>query len=285
MKQKDIDKIAKTVSEGPNGIPDDLNRWKKMTPAKVAANEAAKQQINKEMKVKHRHAPVGPKEQLLRDLRQNNLTEPDKKAIEELTAAEKGRKEAKKKASLAALVNGRAEQAKDEARKQLGAEATDAQIDEKAKAILKEKARGERLLRKAKAKVVAKAQPATEVATTESDMPKLATSKKVAPKLKTSGPKTTNKQQKKATTTARTAVKGQTRAAGPSGMTVEILKLASRKQGATRSELIALTKWEQQAWKWYFENSKNSGACQRWGYKLKVIERPDGATAYHVTKK
>lgn len=71
----------------------------------------------------------------------------------------------------------------------------------------------------------------------------------------------------------------------PSGKAEEIGKLAARENGASRAELIKLTGWEKQAWKWYFVNSKNNGFCQRFGYSLKVIDGKDGETRYKITKK
>ena len=71
----------------------------------------------------------------------------------------------------------------------------------------------------------------------------------------------------------------------PGSMAEKIGKLASRPQGASRAELIKLTKWEKQAWKWYFVSSKGNGFCQRHGYKLKVIERDGGEVAYHIVRK
>jgi hypothetical protein len=72
---------------------------------------------------------------------------------------------------------------------------------------------------------------------------------------------------------------------GPAGMAARIGKLASRPQGASRAELIKLTKWEQQAWKWYFFNSRGTGWCQRHGYNLQVLKGDDGETRYHVVVK
>lgn len=73
--------------------------------------------------------------------------------------------------------------------------------------------------------------------------------------------------------------------AAPSGKAADIGKLASRVNGASRQELIELTGWSQQAWKWYFVNSKGNGFCQRFGYKLEVIEGKDGETRYKIVKK
>jgi hypothetical protein len=71
---------------------------------------------------------------------------------------------------------------------------------------------------------------------------------------------------------------------GPSGVAAEALKLASRKLGATRNELIELTQWTGAPWKWLFWNSKKNGWCQRFGFSLTVISRKDGSTAYAVAK-
>jgi hypothetical protein len=71
----------------------------------------------------------------------------------------------------------------------------------------------------------------------------------------------------------------------PAGMAARIGKLAARKQGASRAELIKLTKWEKQSWRWYFVNSRGTGWCQRHGYTLQVLKGDDGETRYHVVKK
>jgi hypothetical protein len=76
-----------------------------------------------------------------------------------------------------------------------------------------------------------------------------------------------------------------TRGEGPSGRVAEILKLASRAQGASRDELNALTKWKGAPWKWLFSNPKKSGYCDRWGYRLRVEEGKNGEARYHVTKR
>lgn len=73
--------------------------------------------------------------------------------------------------------------------------------------------------------------------------------------------------------------------AQPRGMAIEIGKLASRPSGASRAELIKLTGWKQQAWKWYFHNSHGNGFCQKFGYKLSVIEGKDGESRYRISKK
>jgi len=73
--------------------------------------------------------------------------------------------------------------------------------------------------------------------------------------------------------------------AAPRGMAIDIGKLASRPNGASRAELIKLTGWKQQAWKWYFVNSNDNGFCQKFGYKLDVIEGKDGETRYRISKK
>lgn len=124
---------------------------------------------------------------------------------------------------------------------------------------------------------------------TESDMgtpaKKTTTTKR---KAKAAKPKAARKPAAKtATANARKAVG----TAEPRGMAIEIGKLASREAtttrgaGASRAELIELTGWEKQAWKWYFVNSKNNGFCQKFGYDLKVIDGTDGETRYHITKK
>jgi hypothetical protein len=67
-------------------------------------------------------------------------------------------------------------------------------------------------------------------------------------------------------------------------MAAKIGALASRPKGASRAELVKLTKWQKQSWKWYFVNSRDTGFCQRFGYTLKVIEGPEGVR-YHIAKK
>lgn len=71
----------------------------------------------------------------------------------------------------------------------------------------------------------------------------------------------------------------------PKGMVVEILKLASRTNGASREELNNLTEWKGAPWKWLFKNPKNNGYCDRWGYKLAILEGKNGETRYKVEKK
>lgn len=100
---------------------------------------------------------------------------------------------------------------------------------------------------------------------------------------------------KKHTTTARKPAKAAKKAnenarkrvsdGEPQGKAADICKLASRPNGASREELIKLTGWKQQAWKWYFHNSKGNGFCQRFPYTLKVIEGKDGESRYKITKK
>jgi hypothetical protein len=70
---------------------------------------------------------------------------------------------------------------------------------------------------------------------------------------------------------------------GPSGMAAKIGALASRPKGASRAELIKLTKWEKQSWKWYFFNSRKTGFCQRYNFTLRVIEGDQGETRYCVS--
>jgi hypothetical protein len=71
----------------------------------------------------------------------------------------------------------------------------------------------------------------------------------------------------------------------PSGMAARIGKLAARKQGASRAELVKLTKWQKQSWRWYFVNSRDTGFCQRHGYTLQVLKGEDGEARYRVSKK
>jgi hypothetical protein len=72
---------------------------------------------------------------------------------------------------------------------------------------------------------------------------------------------------------------------GAPSMAARIGKLAGRKQGASRAELIKLTGWEKQSWKWYFVNSRETGWCQRNGYSLQMLKGEDGEARYHVVKK
>lgn len=71
----------------------------------------------------------------------------------------------------------------------------------------------------------------------------------------------------------------------PTGMAAKIAELASRANGASRDELIKLSGWKAQAWKWYFVNSKDTGLCQRFGYTLKVLEGKEGESRYKITKR
>lgn len=108
---------------------------------------------------------------------------------------------------------------------------------------------------------------------------------------------------KKAGTAARTAIKATTKARkpvaqrstreGPTGITADILKLASRTNGASAEELNALTAeksstghaWKGTPWKWSFENPKGNGWCQRWGYSLALLDdKKTGVRRYKVTK-
>lgn len=88
---------------------------------------------------------------------------------------------------------------------------------------------------------------------------------------------------KKARTSARTPV--EKTAKTPKGKVVDILKLASRPNGASRVELNELTKWTGAPWKWLFQNPKKNGYCDRWGYKLDILEGKEGEARYKVTKK
>jgi hypothetical protein len=72
---------------------------------------------------------------------------------------------------------------------------------------------------------------------------------------------------------------------GVPSMAARIGKLAARKQGASRAELIKLTKWQKQSWRWYFVNSRGTGWCQRHDYTLQVLKGDDGEARYHVVKK
>jgi hypothetical protein len=70
----------------------------------------------------------------------------------------------------------------------------------------------------------------------------------------------------------------------PGSMAAKIGALAARPQGASRAELVKLTGWKAQAWKWYFQNKHGTGFAQRWSYRLKVIEGKEGETRYRITK-
>lgn len=80
---------------------------------------------------------------------------------------------------------------------------------------------------------------------------------------------------------------GEPKVKQPKGMVVEILKLASRKDGVSPAELNKLTEWKGAPWKWLFSNPKGNGYCDRWGYKFKVIAEKDDprAVRYHVVKR
>ena len=107
------------------------------------------------------------------------------------------------------------------------------------------------------------------------------TATKTKPAAKRAAPKAKTTERRKAKSdNARKPVEK-----APRGNVVEILKLASRPNGVSRAELIALTKWEGAPWKWLFKNSKGTGYCDRWGYSLQVIEGKEGETRYHVKKK
>ena len=69
----------------------------------------------------------------------------------------------------------------------------------------------------------------------------------------------------------------------PKGRVAEILKLASRPKGASPAELNELTSWKGAPWKWLFANPKGNGYCDRWGYKLAVLQTDQGVR-YHVSK-
>ena len=84
---------------------------------------------------------------------------------------------------------------------------------------------------------------------------------------------------------AKAKAKRQPRGAGPRGMVVDILKLASRPNGVSREELNALTKWSGAPWKWLFKNPKGTGYCDRWGYHLRITEGKSGETRYVISKR
>jgi hypothetical protein len=79
--------------------------------------------------------------------------------------------------------------------------------------------------------------------------------------------------------------KATRRGDGPTGKVTEILKLASRPNGASREELNTLTKWSGAPWKWLFKNPKGTGFCDRHGYTLRIAEGKEGETRYRVTKR
>jgi len=70
----------------------------------------------------------------------------------------------------------------------------------------------------------------------------------------------------------------------PKGRVAEILKLASRPKGASPAELNELTSWKGASWKWLFQNPKQNGYCDRWGYKLVVHKNEQGGVRYQVSK-
>ena len=77
---------------------------------------------------------------------------------------------------------------------------------------------------------------------------------------------------------------GEPKVKQPKGMVVEILKLASRKDGVSPAELNKLTEWKGAPWKWLFSNPKGNGYCDRWGYKFKVIAEKDDPRAVQVPR-
>jgi hypothetical protein len=113
---------------------------------------------------------------------------------------------------------------------------------------------------------------------------KTAPTAKTAPKAKTTKRAPNGK-------APRTAVKGKTSAKRVVGtprdgtMTVEILKMAARKNGVSREELNELTEWTGAPWRWNFSNKYGTGYCDRFGYKLDVRKGKDGETRYFVTKR
>jgi len=74
--------------------------------------------------------------------------------------------------------------------------------------------------------------------------------------------------------------------AGKRGEKVEaVLRLASRRNGASREELNELTEWKGAPWRWLFANKNKTGYCDRRGLRLKVIEGRDGEVRYRVVKR
>jgi hypothetical protein len=102
---------------------------------------------------------------------------------------------------------------------------------------------------------------------------------------KVEGRKPAAKPKAKAKKPAKAAKKVAKRGDGPSGKAAEILRLASRPQGASREELNALTKWSGAPWKWLFKNPKGTGFCDRHKYSLRIAEGKEGKTRYHVAKR
>lgn len=98
-----IEKTAKAVADA--GIPDDLNRWKDMTPAKLAENEKAREKMRKS------NGKVGPKERKLAADRAKKSNEPG--VVGGLTE--------KDKANIAALKKEAAQAAKEKTEKRIAA--------------------------------------------------------------------------------------------------------------------------------------------------------------------
>jgi len=80
--------------------------------------------------------------------------------------------------------------------------------------------------------------------------------------------------------------KGERKAKGPSEKVAEALKLAGRPNGASRAELDTAMGWKPGSapWKWLFSNPKKNGYCDRWGYRLEVLEGKSGEARYKVSK-
>jgi len=141
-----------------------------------------------------------------------------------------------------------------------------------------------RLLSKTQTKQETKMQTQVQTEKTSRKQPvaKAKAVKKTAAKAKSNG------NGKKANGNGKAAHKVVHRDGGPEkGSLIEkILKLCERAQGATRKELFDLTDWTRNyAWKWGLSNKHGTGFADRHGYKLTVIERKDGSSAYKVAKK
>jgi hypothetical protein len=73
------------------------------------------------------------------------------------------------------------------------------------------------------------------------------------------------------------------KATEPTGKLADIVKIASRKQGASVAELLETTGWAKAPWKTVFSSPTNGrGLCDRFGYGLK-IEKVEGVTRYFLT--
>ncbi len=150
---------------------------------------------------------------------------------------------------------------------------------------------------KAKARKAQAMQP-TKAPLTEHDKKVIAEMKKAGTDkvsaVKQVGAKLKSEKEKSVTKKAKTAAKAKAAKPAkakapkadraPSGMVVDILRFASRKNGVTPAELNELTKWKGAPWRWLFKNPKKTGYCDRWGYDFEVA-KDDAGTHYKATKK